>query len=65
MTRIRNRIAGRDGGFHIHGGYYPGTAGCIEMEDYDKKQEALREFDKMMQDYGEQIDLEVYYPRPF
>jgi len=61
MTRLINRIVGRDGGFFIHGGTIPGTAGCIEFKDYSKEQPWLHQFDETMQKYQEGIDLEANY----
>jgi hypothetical protein len=61
ITGILNRISARDGGFHIHGGYSPGTAGCIEFQDYAIEQNSLHEFDKAMKSYGETIILWVQY----
>jgi RHS repeat-associated protein len=49
----------RDGGFHIHGGYARGTAGCIEFEQYTPAQEWLKEFDNEVQKYGKRITLYV------
>jgi hypothetical protein len=59
LTRLFNRLLKRTGGFHIHGGTEPGTAGCIEFEDYSSEQKSLHEFDKMMQDYGRRIKVYV------
>ena len=59
MTRVFNRLEGRTGGFHIHGGYEEGTAGCVEFEDYDPAQTSLHEFDKLMQNYGREIKIYV------
>jgi hypothetical protein len=60
-TRKKNRQNGRDGGFFIHGGNEPGTAGCVEFEDYSMEQGALFEFEKMLQEYGAIIELRVKY----
>jgi RHS repeat-associated protein len=52
VTRILNRVLrGRDGGFFIHGGYSPGTAGCVEFKDYEQEQEMLNDFDAVLMDY--------------
>jgi RHS repeat-associated protein len=58
-TRISNRFDGRAGGFHIHGGYREGTAGCIEFEDYEKEQKSLHEFDELIQKYGKEVKVYV------
>jgi len=60
ITRLFNRWNKRDGGFHIHGGYFVGTAGCIEFADYNPEQKWLGEFDHEMQKYGKTITLYVY-----
>jgi protein tyrosine phosphatase (PTP) superfamily phosphohydrolase (DUF442 family) len=44
-------LRGRDGGFFIHGGYSPGTAGCVEFKDYEQEQEMLNDFDAVLMDY--------------
>ena len=59
LTRLLNRLKGRTGGFHIHGGYAEGTAGCIEFDDYSPAQTSLHEFDKLMQSYGKEIKVYV------
>lgn len=61
FTRIFNRLSGRNGGFHIHGGYIEGTGGCIEFAYYFLDQKSLYEFDAMMQEYGKTIRLDVDY----
>ncbi|MGA1825011.1 MAG: RHS repeat-associated core domain-containing protein [bacterium] len=61
MTRLKNRLKGRTGGFHIHGGRLQGTAGCIEFKDYSEEQNMLYEFDELFKGYGKKIRLEVDY----
>ncbi len=58
-TRIYNRLVGRAGGFHIHGGLAPGTAGCIEFQDYTRAQASLKEFDSLIRGYGNPLRLNV------
>jgi RHS repeat-associated protein len=62
LTRLRNRLAGRTGGFHIHGGRHPGTAGCVEFADYSPQQTSLQSFDALMQAYGQDVAVVVNYP---
>ncbi len=61
LTRLFNRIKGHSGGFHIHGGYKPGTAGCVEFKDYAPNQQSLHDFDEAIQSYGKQIEVRVAY----
>jgi hypothetical protein len=61
VTRAFNRYNARSGGFHIHGGYSQGTAGCIEFQDYSRQQTNLYEFHRMMQGHGKTVNLIVDY----
>lgn len=50
----------RSGGFALHGGTQPGSAGCIQVGSAgDDKQKDFREFDRMMSSYPGRISVEV------
>lgn len=43
------------GGVNIHGGFYPGSAGCIDLTNKNE------DFHKWLKQYGEPLDLNVRY----
>jgi hypothetical protein len=61
VTIFRRWLSGHDGGFHIHGGTRPGTAGCIEFRDYSESQTYLHNFHNLMQAYKKPVYLIVNY----
>src|SRR5262249_42600475 len=58
-TFLTNTFEGRVGGFHLHAGTNPGTAGCIELCDYAKEQTQIKGLDQMLRDYGRRLELRV------
>jgi len=60
LTRLINRLFGRTGGFHMHGGTERGTAGCIEFTDFGEAED-IHELDELIREYGDWIRVVVDY----
>ena len=52
-----NDIAGRDGGFYMHGGDVPGSAGCIDLTNSNE------DFHRWLSGQRGPVPLSVSYPR--